>query len=88
MDETLTPLSDGDAGTPVARPTDHEVGRVELVQLYVGIVREQGDRSRSREIVHDDVRDAGCDVAEESPLLLERTQISRRRRHEGETRRC
>ena len=54
MDETLTPLSDGDAGTHVARPTDHEVGRVELVQLYVGIVRERGDRSRSREIVHDD----------------------------------
>lgn len=90
MDETLTPLSDGDAGTHVARPTGREVGRVELVQLYVGIVRERGDRSRSRsrEIVHDDVRDAGCDVAEESPLLLERTQISRRRRHEGETRRC
>lgn len=54
MDETLTPLSDGDAGTHVARPTGREVGRVELVQLYVGIVRERGDRSRSREIVHDD----------------------------------
>lgn len=50
MDETLTPLSDGDAGTHVARPTDHEVGRVELVQLYVGIVREQGaiDRAHAR----------------------------------------